>query len=87
MGKDENKIDELEIIEKEEFSLFAKFLGDLKKPSGKTALRFSKIQRFFSGQILGMRRLTTGEIYPSFWLAVDTGTVPMLLMILRTIRR
>jgi hypothetical protein len=29
-GKDENKIDELEIIEKEEFSLFAKFLGDLK---------------------------------------------------------
>ena len=29
-GKDENKIDELEIIEREDFSLFAKFLGDLK---------------------------------------------------------
>ena len=29
-GKDENKIDELEIIEKEEFTLFAQFLGSLK---------------------------------------------------------
>ena len=27
--RDRNKIDELEIIEREEFSLFAKFLGDL----------------------------------------------------------
>ena len=39
-GKDENKIDELEMIEKEEFSLFADFLGDLKshKENGSSLL-------------------------------------------------
>ena len=36
----ENKIDELEMIEKEEFSLFADFLGDLKnhKENGSSLL-------------------------------------------------